>query len=77
MVADNDHRSLSGEVFLALDDDEAHPRAVAHDEVEGAGSGPLAEAVFAYRAEGEGGVNAVGGAEEEGGVGGEEARYEA
>ncbi len=34
-------------MFLAIDDDKADSSSVAHDEVEGAGHGPLGEAVFA------------------------------
>ena len=44
--------------------------------VEGAGGGPLGDAVVAEEAESEGGEDAVGGAEEEGEVGGEEAGVE-
>jgi len=77
MVPDNDHRSGSGQMFLSLDDDEADASGVAHDEVEGAGHGPLGEAVLAEETEEEGGKDAVAGAEEEGQVRGEEAGEEA
>ena len=47
-----------------------------HGVVEGAGDGPLADAVLADETEGEGGEDAVGGAEDEAAVGGEEAGVE-
>ena len=77
VVADDDHRSLAGQVLLAVDDDEADAGGVAHDEVKGTGGGPLGESVLADEAEGYGGEDAVGGADEEGGVGGEDAGDEA
>lgn len=77
VVADDDHGSLGGEVLLALDDDEADAGGVAHDEVEGAGDGPLGETVFAEQAEGDRGEDAVGGTEEERGVGCEHSGCEA
>lgn len=51
-------------------------RRPAHGVVEGSGDGPLADAVLANEAEGEGGEDAVGGAEDEAAVGGEEAGIE-
>ena len=77
MVPNDDHRSLRREVFAALNDDEAHAGRVAHDEVEGAGGGPLCETVLAHSSEGERGEDAIGCAGDEGDVGGEEAREEA
>ena len=47
VVADDHHGAFGSEVFSSFDDDEADSSGVAHDEVEGAGDGPLGEAVFA------------------------------
>lgn len=75
MVPDQHARS-SVQIFLAGDDFEMDARGPRHGVVEGAGDGPLADAVLADETEGEGGEDAVGGAEDEAAVGGEEAGVE-
>ena len=67
MVPD-DHARPRGQMLCALYDFEAHARAEGHGVFEGARGGPLGEAGFSEQAEGEGGEDAVGGAEEEGPV---------
>lgn len=75
VVADEDH-GPRGEVLGAGDDVEADAGGEPHGEVEGAGGGPLRDAVVAEEAEVEAREDAVGGAEEEAGVGGEAAGEE-
>lgn len=75
VVPDQDAGSRA-EVFFSGDDLEADSCGPEHGVVEGAGDGPLADAVGADEAEEEGGEDAVGGAEEEAAVGGEEAGVE-
>ena len=75
VVPDQDAGSCA-EVLASGDDFEADARGPEHGVVEGAGDGPLADAVGAGEAEEEGGEDAVGGAEEEAAVGGEEAGVE-
>ena len=75
MVPDQDARSCA-EVLFPGDDFEADSGGPSHGVVEGAGDGPLGDAVGVEEAEEEGGEDAVGGAEEEAAVGGEEAGVE-
>ena len=76
LVVPDEHARSRAQVFRARDDFEADARGPGHGVVEGARDGPLADAVLADEAEGEGGEDAVGGAEEEAAVGGEEAGVE-
>ena len=76
LVVPDEHARSRAQVFPARDDFKADARGPGHGVVEGAGDGPLADAVLADEAEGEGGEDAVGGAEEEAAVGGEEAGVE-
>ena len=75
VVPDQDH-GARGEVLGPGHNLEFHAGGVPHGVVEGAGGGPLADAMVADGAEVEGGEHAEGGAEEEGGVGGEGAGVE-
>ena len=63
-------------MFPAGNNVKVDARRPGHGVVEGAGDGPLADAVLADEAEDEGGEDAVGGAEDEAAVGGEEAGVE-
>ncbi len=76
LVVPDQHARSRAQVLLARDDFEPDARRQGHGVVEGARDGPLADAVLADEAEGEGGEDAVGGAEDEGAVGGEEAGVE-
>ena len=62
--------------MLPLDDFKPYARSPSHGVVEGSRDGPLADAVLAGEAEEEGGEDAVGGAEDEAAVGGEQAGVE-
>ena len=70
------HAGSRGQVFLPRDDFETYARSPSHGVLEGSGDGPLADAVFAEEAEGQGGEDAVGSAEDQAAVGGEEAGVE-
>lgn len=72
----NQHTRPRLQILLPLDDLKAYARGKRHSVFEGAGGGPLGDAVVTEGAEEEGGEDAVGGAEEEGAVGGEEAGVE-
>lgn len=76
LVVPYQHAGSRGQVFLAGDDFEMDARGPGHGVVESAGDDPLADAVFADETEGQGGKDAVGGAEEEAAVGGEKAGVE-
>ena len=71
MIPDEDCRTHGVQVLLPRDDLEAYVCCVAHAPFEGAGCGVLGQAVEAYTAEGDGGEDAIEGAEDEGAVGGE------
>ena len=76
LVVPDQHARSRVEVLPARDDFEMDPRRPGHGVVEGAGDRPLADAVLADETEGEGGEDAVCGAEDEAAVGGEEAGVE-
>ena len=76
LVVTDQHAGARAEVLAALDDVAGDAGCEGHGVVEGAGGGPLRDAVVAEEAEGEGGEDAVEGAEDEGAVGGEEAGVE-
>ena len=71
LVVPDQHARPRVEVFLARDDFKVHARRPGHGVVEGSGDGPLADAVLADEAEGEGCEDTIGGAEDEAAVGGE------
>lgn len=76
LVVPYQHTRSRGQIFLAGDDFEVYARGPGHGVVESSGDGPLADAVLAEETEGQGGEDAVGGAEEQAAVGGEEAGVE-
>lgn len=76
LVVPDQHARPRAQILLPCDDFKAYARRPAHGVVEGSGDGPLADAVLADEAEGEGGEDTVGGAEDEAAVGGEEAGVE-
>ena len=76
LVVPDQHAGSRAQMVLPGDDFEMDARGPGHGVVEGAGDGPLADAVLADEAEGERGDDAVGGAEEQAAVGGKEAGVE-
>ena len=78
LVVPNDYDGALGfeELFVRGRHDEANSGGIAHSEGEGARGGVLGEAVVAEGSEGERGEDAIAGAGEEGGVGGQAARRE-
>ena len=76
LMIPNQHTRPRLQILLPLDDLKAYARGKRHSVFEGAGGGPLGDAVVTEGAEEEGGEDAVGGAEDEGAVGGEEAGVE-
>ena len=76
LVVPDQHTRSRAQVLPARDNFEMDAREQRHGVVEGSRDGPLADSVLADKTEGEGGEDAVGGAEDEAAVGGEEAGVE-
>ncbi len=77
MIPDEDGGAGRVQVVVWVVDREGYAGSVPHDEFEASGCRPLGYAAIAYEAEQDGDEDAVGGAEEEGEVGCEEAGEEA
>lgn len=76
LVVSDQHARPRAQILPPRNDFETDARRPAHGVVERSGNGPLADAVHADEAEGEGGEDAVGGAEDKASIGGEEAGVE-
>lgn len=77
MVSDKDGRTSRIEIVMRVFHDKGHTCGEPHYVFEGAGGGPLCDAVVADGAEEDGDGDTVAGADYEGDVGGEEAGEEA
>ena len=76
LVVPDQHARSRAQILLPRDDLKVYARRPRHGVVECSRDGPLADAVLADETEGEGGDDAVGGAEDKAAVGGEEASVE-
>ena len=76
LMVPNQHARSRTQVLLPGHDLEMDARGPSHGVVKGSGYGPLADAVLADEAQGEGGEDTIGSAEDEAAVGGEEAGVE-